>query len=174
MFYNGGVAHPSVILRKDVFLRNNLCYDNSYLHAEDFDLWVRAIKYTRFANIPEVLLHYRISSNQITTRSLEEQIATAARVRERQLNRLGIYPDEKEKKIHESIMNVSVQNPAGLRDLHAWIAKIKLANRKRRIYLEPYFSRQLTKSFLRMSGESFYRVLTGKSKLHLKNVTICL
>lgn len=51
------IAHPSVIYKKDIFLK---CggYDDTYEHNEDFDLWIRASKYFILHNIQEVLLHY--------------------------------------------------------------------------------------------------------------------
>lgn len=51
------IAHPSVIYKKDIFLK---CggYDDTYEYNEDFDLWIRASKYYKFYNTQQILLNY--------------------------------------------------------------------------------------------------------------------
>jgi len=56
------IAHPSVIFRKDIFLRIG-GYDDTYPIAEDHHLWLRCIKWFNFVNLPEVLLDYTSNTN---------------------------------------------------------------------------------------------------------------
>ncbi len=57
----------SVLLRKDYFLATwgfpdfNLC--------EDYDLWLRILQMTRWANIPETLVTYRVRSTSTTSKN---------------------------------------------------------------------------------------------------------
>lgn len=60
------VAHPVVMLRKDVFDKYNLRYNESLKVAEDTELWSRAIKYTEIANLQEVLLRYRLDKKSLS------------------------------------------------------------------------------------------------------------
>lgn len=53
------MAHPSVMFRKNAFLRVG-CYRNGFVTAQDLDLWLRMAETGRLANLPEVLLKYRI------------------------------------------------------------------------------------------------------------------
>ncbi|GHU05641.1 hypothetical protein FACS1894205_5940 [Alphaproteobacteria bacterium] len=53
------VAHPTVMLRKSVFDKYDLRYDSDYVNCEDYELWSRAIYYTKIVNLPEILLKYR-------------------------------------------------------------------------------------------------------------------
>lgn len=145
MFYNTGVAHPSVMIRREVFLKNGLYYDSSFAHAQDYELWIRAFHYTNFANIPKVLLHYRISPTSVSIVFAESQMESASRVRERQLNLLGIYPNEHEKYIHDSIMRGGTeQSKTYISDVNDWLLKIRAANRAKNIYSEPSFSNSLS------------------------------
>lgn len=57
LFFNV-IAHPTVIMRRELLDKYNLRYEK-YL-AEDFDLWQRASFCFELHNIPEVLLRYRI------------------------------------------------------------------------------------------------------------------
>ena len=60
------VAHPSVMLRKEFFINNNLRYQN-YPHVEDYKLWFEAAKKNAVFYVePQVLLAYRNSAEQIT------------------------------------------------------------------------------------------------------------
>ena len=75
------VIHPSVMLRKKVFEKYNLRYDPDYVACEDYELWSRAARYMKIANIQEVLLNYRLHDSSITTRQNDIQTENAKRVR---------------------------------------------------------------------------------------------
>jgi hypothetical protein len=67
LLYNP-MVHPTVILRKSVYENAKFLYQEGYDCAEDYKLWTDlATAGCRFANIPEVLLQYRRSDNQVTT-----------------------------------------------------------------------------------------------------------
>jgi hypothetical protein len=55
------VAHPTVVMRRSVL--NHLGgYDSAYSPAEDHELWLRAMSAGyKIANVPAILLHYRIN-----------------------------------------------------------------------------------------------------------------
>lgn len=53
-------AHPAVMWVRKHFIDHDLWYQLDPPTAEDYDLWVRASRVLKMANIPEVLLDYRI------------------------------------------------------------------------------------------------------------------
>lgn len=61
------VNHPTVMMRTDVMRKNNLYYRPEFPHAEDYDMWARAIRFTKIRNIQEELLKYRIHGNNISS-----------------------------------------------------------------------------------------------------------
>jgi glycosyltransferase involved in cell wall biosynthesis len=63
--------HPTVMMRRDVIIENNLFYDPNYF-TEDYELWSRAIMCTKITNIPEYLLRYRTSNKNITINNSEK------------------------------------------------------------------------------------------------------
>jgi hypothetical protein len=80
MLFKCPLAHPSVMIRAS--LLKKLKYRSSYIHAEDYDLWVRsAMDGFVFANVPDVLLSYRIHANQISTKTLNDQNKAAEKIR---------------------------------------------------------------------------------------------
>lgn len=59
-------CHPSVILRKFLLEEYNYIFDSNYLHAEDYEFFVRIAEKYKVANLPEVLLKYRTHKNSVT------------------------------------------------------------------------------------------------------------
>jgi glycosyltransferase involved in cell wall biosynthesis len=57
--------HPSVMLRRDDILALG-GYRPEFKNAEDYDLWLRASRVYRLANIPVPLLRYRFSAEGMT------------------------------------------------------------------------------------------------------------
>jgi hypothetical protein len=69
------------MVRREIIQR--LQYLPDAQHVEDYDLWIRATDLTRIANIPEVLLKYRVLSDSVSSRHLSIQEAQAARIQRR-------------------------------------------------------------------------------------------
>jgi glycosyltransferase involved in cell wall biosynthesis len=70
------LLHPAAMIRKKVLVDNGLFYEAEYSPAEDHALWCRLIGKTRFANLTDVLLHYRFH-HENTSRLRSEEIADA-------------------------------------------------------------------------------------------------
>lgn len=57
--------HPTIMFRKDFFLNNNLLYDETRSHVEDWELWLRAFdKGMIVGSIPEILYYHRWYNGQ--------------------------------------------------------------------------------------------------------------
>ena len=56
------IPHPAVVFRRELLLRTG-GYDDTYHMAEDYYLWLRAMKWFKFHNLPEVLLDYTAVHN---------------------------------------------------------------------------------------------------------------
>ena len=61
---NAPFAHPSVTIRKEVLLTNDINYSKSYEPCEDYKLWTELLKVTKGKNLDEVLLQYRLHEHQ--------------------------------------------------------------------------------------------------------------
>lgn len=53
------IVHPASMIRKSVLIENNIRYEEEFSPAEDYALWCRLIKFTKFHNLPDILLNYR-------------------------------------------------------------------------------------------------------------------
>ena len=60
------------MFRKKDFEKYNLKYNESMRVAEDYELWSRAVRYVKFANLKDILLDYRINPDSLYhSRSVE-------------------------------------------------------------------------------------------------------
>ena len=59
-------AHPSTIIRRETLVKNGFTYNARYKHAEDYELWLRMSRVTDLANIPSILLLYRLHDKQVS------------------------------------------------------------------------------------------------------------
>lgn len=103
MLYQCPFCHPSVMYRKDILVKNDLSYNTNYIHAEDYELWVQLAKYTKFANIPEVLLQYRIHATNVSIKHQDEQIDNSKKIVKLLFNRLGINLTDDQYKLYLKI-----------------------------------------------------------------------
>ena len=69
MLVRCALASPTVMFRRQVLMESELRYDERYKRSsEDYDLYSRMLSFTKVANVPEVLLHYRRHPEQAVTR----------------------------------------------------------------------------------------------------------
>jgi glycosyltransferase involved in cell wall biosynthesis len=155
--FSPGVAHPAVVLRRREFLDNGLNYDPAFRRVEDYDLWARAVHTVRFANLPEVLLRYRISSTQGSTLFQHEQRKLSDDISVRQLrDTLGITLSGKEEVVYRAMLAGPEQELSreGLADLHRLLMSMKSANDEKAFYAEPHFSSLLGRSWFNKCHDS--------------------
>lgn len=68
------IGHPTVLMRKDFFKEQQLVYNTEMEPAEDYDLWCRTLSIGKLANLPEVLLYYRLHTQQVSNiKNLKQQ-----------------------------------------------------------------------------------------------------
>ena len=88
MLFETPLFHPTVIMKSTIREQFPFtdgcytCYNPNYIYAEDFKLWIDlAIKGFVFANIPDVLIHYRRSVSQNTTLHKEKMLDLTLKIR---------------------------------------------------------------------------------------------
>jgi hypothetical protein len=68
--------HSTVMARRDA-LSHVGGYRGKFTRAEDYDLWLRLAERHELANLPEVVLHYRVHAAQVSHQALEQQVVSA-------------------------------------------------------------------------------------------------
>ena len=70
-------AHPTVMIKSEVLKMNKVKYNPKCEPAEDYEMWTKLSEYGKLANIPDILIKYRIHEYQTTKRrSLEQKEIT--------------------------------------------------------------------------------------------------
>ena len=135
MLFESVLAHPSVMIRREALERHGLSYDATMLHAEDYDLWVRASRHTKLANVPQVLLRYRQHPQQVVRAHDGLKRQTARRVRTGQLAGLGLSPSEDDVNLHEALSLWQLpRTQESIAAAHAWLLKLIEANQAAGLY----------------------------------------
>lgn len=129
LLFGTPVAHPSVMMRKAVLERHGLSYDESFPSAQDYELWSRMADVCRVANLPRVLLRYRMHEANISTRAMTATHQRVQQLTVRQLSRLGLKPTEAELNMHRRATEARrPETSAELTSTGEWLGVIREAN----------------------------------------------
>jgi len=58
--------NPAIMFRSSLYKHYGCCYNEDFPVLEDYTLWLDALDQVKFANVPEVLLKYRVHSSNIS------------------------------------------------------------------------------------------------------------
>lgn len=130
--FNCPFAHPAVMFRRAAFTERQLFYDVFYYPTEDYELWLRALRELRGANLAEVLLRYRRHAASMTGSDWSEMDRQAARVQARALAELGLPSDEVTAARHRAWATGRIEpTESALREAEAWLLRVRDAARSR-------------------------------------------
>lgn len=120
-------CQPTVLIRREAFVTVG-GYRPAFAQAEDYDLWLRIAEHFQCANLPQVVLKYRIHPYQISMQKREQQTlcVLAAQV-SRTLRQKGLadvldsVEEITDDRLCEWGMTHSVQQRHIISDWHQWI-----------------------------------------------------
>lgn len=143
--FNSSFAHPSVIMCRSLLEKFQLKYDPQHLNAEDYGLWQKCSFCFPLANIPEVLLIYRVHSESMTNSDKNIEFETVQRVNRLSIQNLGIGFSQEELLIYK---NYPIDfKPEFLIKFHSWLQRLQKANSLKQVYPEPEFSQALSEEW---------------------------
>jgi glycosyltransferase involved in cell wall biosynthesis len=83
------IWHPTALIRKDAML-NVGGYREEFQHAEDLDLWLRLGEVGKLANVPDIVLRYRLHDDSVSYKNALLQQSSAQRACSDAWKRRGI------------------------------------------------------------------------------------
>jgi glycosyltransferase involved in cell wall biosynthesis len=102
ILFQNTFIHSAVMFRSKVMREKNLLYNEGKEYAEDYELWPRIIQHGKCFNIDNPLVKYRIHSDQIGNKHLDDQEGKALKITMANINRLGVtLPEEVCRKLRE-------------------------------------------------------------------------
>ncbi len=148
LLFGGCLCHPSVLLRNSFLKKYNLSYDPAFATAEDYELWVRCSYIFKIANIPEILLNYRVHEQQLSFLHIRKQKYLAKNVRKPLIEALKISVSEEDIELHDKLAWSQYEaSKEFIVKAEMWFYKLIKANNEAMIYPEPQFSNFLSKKF---------------------------
>jgi glycosyltransferase involved in cell wall biosynthesis len=125
------LMHPTVMLRREPFVRNKLFFNPDYPHAEDYELWSRVASSFELAVMDEVLLRYRVHQCQVTMVHRESVLSSAGKVQLSILRQMGLNPTDRQIMIHRMLSTALPEPGVGLAEIDEWICEMLRANSER-------------------------------------------
>jgi len=153
LLFSSCFAHPTVMIRRDILIDNNLYYNENYVHAEDFELWTQMEKYTKFANLKNPLLRYRVledSISRVADKNIEERYLVIKSIFEIYLKEMDIQNTEEENRLHFNLtVNTRMKdNLIEFTHLKKYFSKIVRANNEKQVFDKIELKKVLGKKWL--------------------------
>lgn len=103
MFQNVGVMHPTAFIRNSFIKEYSISYDEDFVVAQDYGLWVECMKYGEIATLPEKILNLRTHENRISYQHKDKQRKVSSKIKIKQLNSVGNKFTDRDREILSSI-----------------------------------------------------------------------
>ena len=173
LLLNSVFGHPSVMMRTKVLHQHGMLYDEGYMPAEDYKMWVEFSRVSHLANLCEVLLHYRLHEGQISNYKRKAQLDKIRAVKELQVEYLL---ENKLTEEERRMVNFFFGNPDPVYEAHffnkavEWANKLIRVNSYKKFYLPDTF-----KMFMlsRVNG-LMYKTIYNRSLLFNKGKKLLL
>jgi len=141
LLFGSAMVHPSVMFRLSSLVDHDLRYDPRHAHAEDFGMWRRCSGHFPLANIPRVLIAYRVTQGGVSSTHALRQAESARAICREAVGCLGLDPSEEELETHHRIgLSASCGDRESLERAERWLITLGEANALLRVYPEPLFS----------------------------------
>jgi len=138
------LAHPALLFRRSLVDRGLVSYSEEFRHAEDYHLWSQLLQRVRAANLPDLVLQYRLHPRQVSSQHGNPQYEASKRVRALLLEQAKVFPTAADVDLHESIVLERFGSDAAyMNSVAAWFEKVELANQNSKFWDQPALHRLL-------------------------------
>lgn len=161
LFISNCLVHPATMIRRSFLLNNNIQYNEDFKYSQDYELWNRCSRLTKFAIIPKVCLLYRMHDKQISTAKSDEQNALCSKIYESNLKFLGLEANEYNINILLSLSG-KLQSKISYDECLDFIRKILLSKNVRETY-----------NIIKLKNVLFLNLLKRYKKKSFKTMCLC-
>lgn len=170
LLYECHLLHPTIIIRNDLIKKHQLYYDESFRKNQDYELFVRGINLTDYGNLPDCLIKYRQTKENVK-RQVYNQNENILNIQKQLFLKLGLKISEIEIGIYKSInLQQYNQSPDFVYQTYSLLKKMVESNKKILLFEIKPFQEHASKLFenvCRNSNESPLSnfIIYKKSKL---------
>lgn len=151
LLFGNCFAQSSVMIRKSALPSEG--YGTGI--SEDYPLWIRIAQTWKVANLPYILLDYRVYDQNNTSKKKELLHAHVNEILRSQLQKLGIDASPEELIIHRTnytYKGTKTEVKDFIAQREAWLIKLSLANHKTHIYDTKMFNEVMAERLLTTLG----------------------
>jgi glycosyltransferase involved in cell wall biosynthesis len=169
LLFGNCFGHSTIMFRRELFEAHNLNYPNVGGGSEDYAFYLASIPFVNMANIPEVLLGYRVHLKQIShvQNNLQKSFASEVRIKyvESFLNRSLT---EKEQAIHNRLCSTDVKDREELKASILWLEQLKEAGAGESNVLKNTLRKEVRRSVRKYGPDLLliYANAPGRSRLN--------
>ncbi len=171
LLYECHLLHPTIIIRRDLIKDHELYYNESYRKNQDYELFTRAIDITDFGNLPDYLIKYRQSEENIK-REVHNQKENFIKIQRKLFNKIGVKITNTEINLFKNINHQKYNQSVNfVMDSHKLLKKMVDSNKITLLFEEKAFQNHISKLFenvCRNSNESSYHIFKTYIKSNLE------
>lgn len=150
------IVHPTAMFRHESLKKYSISYDERFIFAQDYCMWVSCSKYGECANVPEILFNYRIHQGAISSNKKKAQEECAIGIIRNQISDMGIEIQDEMMPYHRNMFSERKKYDLNLK---TWIMELIKANEKAKMYNQIILEKLLWKKW----AETVYFGLKGCS-----------
>lgn len=150
---NPNIVHPSAMFNRRILIDNKIKYDEKYIYAQDYKMWIRCNDCAKCAIIPEVLLNYRVHGTAISSSKKDIQDDCTNQIIQEQLDRLHLTLTDEITPYHAGLL--TDRKPYDIR-IKGWMKEIINANQKFQVYNQSILKKLLHEKWIEISYYGLY------------------
>ncbi len=159
-------VHPTVMFKRELFVKNDLKYSQDFKGTEDYNLWVEMIdKGVKTANIPKPLLKYRISDWSVSgniffnEKKFQERLKLISEIQEKAFK--SAFPGmEFETDTHSLIYKMRFHTEflkiGDIKNISKWLKTLVEYNKVSRYCDEKVFEKAVSQIFYHVCSHATY------------------
>lgn len=138
------IIHPTAMFRHQIMLNNHIQYNEKYVYAQDYRIWIDCNRVAKCTSLSDVLFKYRIHDGAISSSKKTTQDDCARRIMEEQLAWINLSLPNNWETIHRGFFVGRKEYDLNQRN---WIKTIIAANSKHKIYQQSLLKKMLWKKW---------------------------
>ncbi len=160
------IPNNVAMFRHKKLTENNIKYNEKYIYAQDFRMWVECSQYGECQNLSDVLVQYRIHNNAVSVAKKETQKNCAKNIMAEQLGWLDLTIPDNWENIHWGLLKERKPYDS---ECKKWMKRIIEKNKIHKVYNQ----KKLKKLLFEKWAEISYFALR-KEKNPVKSIKILL
>ena len=158
------IVHPTAMFNHSLLIKYNITYNENYILAQDYRMWISCSEVAECANIPETLLFYRIHGKAVSSDKKELQKNIAIQIMQEQLDKLNVELSDEYAGIHKDFL--CGRKPYEIR-CKKWIKTLLKQNKKCKIYNQKKMKKILWKKWTEIS---YYGLAKQKNPVEILKI----